>query len=85
MNIADELAGIQANLEYAVQMVGTIKKNTMVKGGCQQNTNTSALCLHLDMVKDYLNLTQKRIDEIEGTLRYSYRDDIESVLKSMDF
>jgi hypothetical protein len=83
MDVTSALAGIQANLEYALRMVGSISRETITAVEHQQN-NSPELCMRLDMVKDYLCYAQNHIDEIEGSVRRSYKDDIESVLKSFD-
>jgi hypothetical protein len=83
MDITSELAGIQASLEYAVRMVGNISQDNSGKSR-QLPGNSADICMRLDMVKDYLNMAQKRIDEIEGTMRYSYKDDLGAFLNTLD-
>jgi hypothetical protein len=84
MNISNELSGLQANLEYAVRMVNNLSRDNAGRPASPQGGGASELCMHLDMIKDYLSSAQKRIDDIEGTMRHTYRDDVESVLNSLD-
>lgn len=84
MNISTELSGIQAHLEYAVRMVDNLSRDNAGRHSPPQGGGATELCVRLDMIKDYLNSAQKRIDEIEGTMRHSFRDDVTSVLNSLD-
>jgi hypothetical protein len=84
MNISTELSGIQAHLEYAVRMVDNLNRDNAGSHSPPQGGSASELCVRLDMIKDYLSSAQRRIDDIEGTMRHSFRDDISSVLNSLD-
>ncbi len=85
MDIANEMEGLRASLEYAARMVQQLVADNGGWDIRRGDGASSELCMRLDMVKDYLNLANRRISDIEGTMRYSYAEDLNAVLKSLDF
>jgi hypothetical protein len=90
LDIPQALADVQSHLEHAVRMVAQLRadsapacdtKAPAVKGGRAQYP--SDISLRLAVLHDYIRVTGKRLDEIDGQLRrHDEKDDLESFLNS---
>ncbi len=90
LDIPQALADVQSHLEYAVRMVAQLRADSAPAGSVKappakggQAQYPSDISLRLAVLHDYIRITGKRLDEIDGQLRlHDEKDDLESFLKS---